>query len=194
MLNVNTIKVNIDKNVLKNYYNSPLSHRYNKYFIDNRNKIANSKKTYEKRDTIQRSPRPNYNKIQIDKINKSKEKTNNNDNNDADNNNANKKLVFNDEQEIIEYIKNKYSKRNVDKIINRGGNNNNIRGEPKKENKPMGLMTTEEGKKIKQKNEELSSEIKSLQYENRQYKKELDYMKNRFNDLSKEINTIKENK
>ena len=37
----------------------------------------------------------------------------------------------------------------------------------------MGLMITEEGKKIKQKNEELSTEIKNqnLIFENKQYKK-----------------------
>ena len=177
-LNVNTIKVNIDKNILKDYNNSPLSNRYNKYFIDNKNKLPHNrynKKTYEKRDPIQKLPKPNYNNIES-------------------NSNNNNKLVFNDEQEIIEYIKKKYNKRNIDEIINRGKNNKVI-VEPKKEkNNYMAMITSEEGKKIKQKNEELSTEIKNLKYENRQYKKELNDMKNRFNDLSKEISTIKENK
>ena len=177
-LNVNTIKVNIDKNILKNYNNSPLSYRYNKYFIGNKNKLPNNrfiKKTYEKRDTIQRSPNPNFN--------------------NAENNNNNNKLVFKDEEEIIEYIKKKYNKRNIDEIINRENNNKAIY-EPKKEKKEdhMRMMTTEEGKKIEQKNDELSNEINNLKCENRRCKKELNDMKNRFNDLTKEINTIKENK
>ena len=179
-LNVNTIKVNIDKNILKDYNNSPLSNRYNKYFIDNKNKLPYTrfnKKTYEKRDTIQRSPKPNYNNIE------------------SNNNNNNNKLVFNDEQEVIDYIKKKYNKRNIDEIISRG-NNNKVIVEPKneKKNRYMAMITSEEGKKIKEKNEELSTEIKNLKFENRQYKKELNDMKNRFNVLSKEINTIKENK
>ena len=179
-LNVNTIKVNIDKNILKDYNNSPLSSRYNKYFIDNKNKLPYTrfnKKTNEKRDTIQRSPKPNYNNIE------------------SNNNNNNNKLVFNDEQEVIDYIKKKYNKRNIDEIISRG-NNNKVIVEPKneKKNRYMAMITREEGKKIKEKNEELSIKIKNLKFENRQYKKELNDMKNRFNDLSKEINTIKENK
>ena len=67
-------------------------------------------------------------------------------------NNLKKKYVFNDEEEIIEYIKKKYNKRNVEEIINRGNTNNNNNNEiyePKKDNKYRGLMTTEEGKKIK---------------------------------------------
>ena len=194
-INVNTIKVNIDKNILKDYCNSPLSNRYNKYFIDNRNKLINknkNKKTYEKRETIQRSPNPNYINEQFDNY-KNKDQISVDAKTDINTNNLKKKYVFNDEEEIIEYIKKKYNKRNVEEIINRGNtNNNNIIYEPKKENKYTGLMTTEEGKKIKQKNEELSTEIKNLKFENKQYKKELNEMKNKFNDLSKEINTIKD--
>ena len=170
---INTIKINIDKNILRDYNNSPLSNRYNKYFIDNKNKPPNNrfnKKTYEKRETIQKSSELNYNNIE-----------NNN------NNNNNNRLVFNDEEEIIEYIKKKYNKRNIDEIITRGRNNNKVIV-------GMGMMTSEEGKKMRQKNDQLSTEIKNLKYENRQHKKELNDMKNRFNDLSKEINTIKGNK
>ena len=58
--------------------------------------------------------------------------------------------------------------------------------------KYFGLMTTEEGNKIKQKNEQLSSKIKYLINENKIYKKELNEMKNKFNDLSREIINIKE--
>ena len=200
-IDVNTIKVNIDKNILKDYCNSPLSNRYNKYFIDNRNKLINknkNKKTYEKRETIQRSPKPSYINEQFDNY-KNKDQMSVDAKTDINpintNNNIKKKYVFNDEEEIIEYIKKKYNKRNVEEIINRGNtNNNNVIYEPKKENKYMGLMTTEEGKKIKQKNEELSTEIKNLKFENKQYKKELNDMKNKYNDLSKEINIIKENK
>ena len=190
--------MNIDKNILKDYSNSPLSKRYNKYFIDNRNKLINkNKKTYEKRETIQRSPKPSYINEQFDNY-KNKDQISvdsKTDINALNINNLKNKYVFNDEEEIIEYIKKKYNKRNVEEIINRGNtNNNNIIYEPKKENKYTGLMTTEEGKKIKQKNEELSTEIKNLKFENKQYKKELNEMKNKFNDLSKEIYTIKETK
>ena len=47
----------------------------------------------------------------------------NSDNNNI-NNNSNKKnkYVFNDEEEIIEFIKKKYNKRKVDEILNRGDN------------------------------------------------------------------------
>ena len=201
-VNVNTIKVNIDKNILKDYCNSPLSNRYNKYFIDNRNKLINKNKnkntkTYEKRETIQRSPKSNYIIEQFDNY-KNKEQISvdaKTETNAINVNNLKKKYIFNDEEEIIEYIKKKYNKRNIEEIINRGNtNNNNVIYEPKKGNKYVGLMTTEEGKKIKQKNEELSTEIKNLKFENRQYKKELNDMKNKFIDLSKEINIIKENK
>ena len=198
--NVNTIKVNIDKNILKDYCNSPLSTRYNKYFIDNRNKLFNKniiKKTYEKRETTQRSPKVNYINNQFDNY-KNKDQISvdaKTDINATNTNNLKNKYVFNDDEEIIEFIKKKYNKRNIEEIINKGNNNiNNEIYEPKKEKKYIGLMTTEEGKKIKQKNEELSTEIKNLKFENKQYKKELNDMKSRFNDLSKEISTIKETK
>ena len=60
-------------------------------------------------------------------------------------------MIFNDEEEIIEYIKKKYNKRNIDEIINKGNNKKEIVVEPKKEKekKYIGLMTSEEGKKIK---------------------------------------------
>ena len=38
-LKVNTIKVNIDKNILKDCNNSPMPSRYNKNFIGNKNKL-----------------------------------------------------------------------------------------------------------------------------------------------------------
>ena len=188
---LSSIKVNIDKNLLKDYYNSPLSYRYNKYFSDNKDKIPNkrnNKKTYEKRDTIHRSPL-------IDSTNNKNDINDTNTINSGNNLNPNK-LIFNDEEEIIEYIKKKYNKRNIDEIINKGNNKKEIVVEPKKEKekKYIGLMTSEEGKKIKQKNDELSTEIKNLKFENKKYKKELNDMKNRFNDLSKEINTIKQGK
>ena len=198
--NVSTIKVNIDKNILKDYCNSPLSTRYNKYFIDNRNKLFNKnkiKKTYEKRETTQRSPKVNYINNQFDNY-KNKDQISvdaKTDINATNTNNLKNKYVFNDDEEIIEFIKKKYNKRNIEEIINKGNSNiNNAIYEPKKEKKYIGLMTTEEGKKIKQKNEELSTEIKNLKFENKQYKKELNDMKSRFNDLSKEISTIKESK
>ena len=201
---VNTIKVNIDKKLIKDYYNSPLSQRYNNYFIKNK-KINNStnKKIYEKRETLQRSPKPNYSQNQVDKNTNNNEQVSENAKNtistDNNINNSNKtnKYVFNDEEEIIEFIKKKYNKRKVDEILNRGDNGMVVdANEPKKEKekKYLGLMTTEEGKKIKQKNEELSTQIKQLKYENKNYKKELNDIKNKFDDLSKEINDIREKK
>ena len=38
-LNVNTIKVNIDKNILKDCNNLPMPSLYNKNFIGNKNKL-----------------------------------------------------------------------------------------------------------------------------------------------------------
>ena len=197
--NSNTIKINIDKNILKDYNNSPLSYRYNKYFINNRNKLSTSninKKIYEKRDPIPKSPKTSYINIKNKNNNKNVEKISsdgNNDKNINDNYNLKKnKYIFNDDEEIIEYIKKKYQKRNVEEIINKDINNKF--NEQQNKNRYHGLMTNEEGKQIKQKNEELSTEIKNLQFQNQQYKKELDDMKNKFNDLSKEINNIKENK
>ena len=55
-------------------------------------------------------------------------------------------------------------------------------------------MITEEGDLIKLKNEELSNEIKQLKFENNQYKKELNDMKNKFINLNKKVDIIQENK
>ena len=220
---INSIKVNIDKKLIKDYYNSPLSQRYNQYFINNSNKKINSsnditKKKYEKRETLQRNLNPNFMNIQND--NNSNEQVSDNDKNninkdkdnvnkDANNSNKKNKYVFNNEEEIIEFIRKKYNKRKVDDILKKEDNvTNNVNAntnvnvneneigvnEPKKRKtkKYLGLMTTEEGKKIKQKNEELSNQIKQLKYENKNYKKELNDIKNKYDDLSKEINDIKE--
>ena len=233
---INSIKVNIGKKLIKDYYNSPLSQRYNKYFINNNNKNINSsnnisKKKYEKRDTFPKNLNPNF--MIIQKNNNSNEQVSDNDKNNIkkpnkdnkdnkynkdnkdnkDDNNSNKiKYVFNDEEEIIEFIRKKYNKRKIDEILKRDDNidntNTNINdndndndneigvNEPKKRKakKFLGLMTTEEGKKIKQKNEELSNQIKQLKFENKNYQKELNEIKNKFDDLSKEINDIKEKK
>ena len=88
------------------------------------------------------------------------------------NNNKNK-FIFNNENEIIEYFKNKYNKQKNNDI----GNNN------------IGLIPIDQVNKIKEKNEKL---INKLKYENIQYKKELIDVRNQFNDLSKEILNIKE--
>ena len=190
IISVNTIKVNIDKKILKNYCNSPLSHRYNKYFRDNNisNIRPNSKKVYEKRDT-NRVPLPNNINIQMDNYNT------NNSNKESINtitNNESNKYVFNDEKEIIEFIKKKYNKRNINEIFERKDDIS----ESKKEREMIyrNIKANEEVNKIKKKNEELFSEIKLLKYENIQYKKELNDMRNKFYYLSKEINSLKENK
>ena len=201
------IKVNMDKNLNKKFYNSPLtSLRFYKFFnnnnfdnkINNNNNI-NNKKIYEKRDPYQRLSNPKVIDTQIG-----------NDNNDIPikgnktpypeknyiNDDLNNKYIFNDEDEIIEFIKKKYNERNVNEIIKRE-NNNTPYDELKKEKgkeKYRGVMTTEEGDLIKLKNEELSNEIKQLKFENNQYKKELNDMKNKFINLNKKVDKIQENK
>ena len=202
--NLNTMRINIDKSLKKEFYNSPLSSiRFHKYFYNNNNTkkntnyyYNNNKKIYEKRDPYQRLFRPNLVDNQIDN-NYNNEDNSNKDNlmiNIDNNNSVRKKIVFNDDDEIIEYIKKKYNKRNVNEILNRE-NSYDALDEPKREkDKYNRLMTTEEGNKIKLKNEELSTEIKQLIFENKQYKRELNDMKNKFNSLSKEVKTIKDNK
>ena len=202
--NLNTMRINIDKSLKKEFYNSPLSSiRFHQYFNNNNNTKKNTnyyynknKKIYEKRDPYQRLFRPNLVDNHIDN------NYNNEDNSNRDklminidnNNSIRKKIVFNDDDEIIEYIKKKYKKRNVDEILNKENIYDSL-DEPKRErDKYNRLMTTEEGNKIKLKNEELSTEIKQLIFENKQYKKELNDMKNKFNSLSKEVKIIKENK
>ena len=198
------MRINIDKSLKKEFYNSPLSSiRFHKYFNNNNNTkkntnyyYNNNKKIYEKRDPYQRLFRPNLVDNQIDN-NYNNEDNSNKDNlmiNIDNNNSVRKKIVFNDDDEIIEYIKKKYNKRNVNEILNRE-NSYDALDEPKREkDKYNRLMTTEEGNKIKLKNEELSTEIKQLIFENKQYKRELNDMKNKFNSLSKEVKTIKDNK
>ena len=102
--------------------------------------------------------------------------------------NINKKMNFDKEEEIIEYIKKKYDKEKLKKIfviededisINTGNNKNEF-------------MTIEDGNRVKGENKQLLSEINKLKYENKQYKKELVDIRNQYNDLSKELNIIKE--
>ena len=102
-------------------------------------------------------------------------------------NKINDKLIFNKNEEIIEYIKKIYNNEKIKEIFL-------LEDKSKKqiENRLLGLMSLEEGNKIKEKNEELLNENNKLKYENRQYKKELIDIRNQFNDLSKEIIIIKE--
>ena len=207
-----------------NYYSTNTNPNIN----INTNLISSNsnKKIYEKRDPFQRSPKQRFNKklylnnnnTTNDIFNRNKrisnaENNNNNiiNNNNIYNNNNNynmirNKLVFNNEEEIIEFIKKKYNKRNVDEIFNRNNNNNNNNHQHQHGNKVVNdeesntdrgrrygnVMSTEEGNKIKLKNEELSSEITQLKNDNKKYKKELIDMKTKYNDLNKQMNTIKE--
>ena len=102
-------------------------------------------------------------------------------------NKINDKLIFNNKEEIIEYIKKMYNNEEIKEIFL-------LEDKTKKEveNKLLGLMSLEEGNKIKEKNEELLNENSKLKYENKQYKKELIDIRNQFNDLSKEIIIVKE--
>lgn len=102
-------------------------------------------------------------------------------------NRINDKLIFNNNEEIIEYIKKIYNNEKIKDIFL-------LEDKSKKEieNRLLGLMSLEEGNKIKEKNEELLNENSKLKYENKQYKKELIDIRNQFNDLSKEIIIVKE--
>ena len=102
-------------------------------------------------------------------------------------NKINDKLIFNNKEEIIEYIKKLYNIEKIKEIFL-------LEDKSKKEieNRLLGLMSLEEGNKIKEKNEELLNENSKLKYENKQYKKELIDIRNQFNELSKEIIIIKE--
>ena len=102
-------------------------------------------------------------------------------------NKINDKLIFNNNEEIIEYIKKIYNNEKIKDIFL-------LEDKSKKEieNRLLGLMSLEEGNKIKEKNEELLNENSKLKYENKQYKKELIDIRNQFNDLSKEIIIVKE--
>ena len=221
-MKLKTIKINIDKNKNNRFSNSPISFRFNKYCLKNAinnnnnsnytnmNNFYNSrsnKRIYEKRDTFQRSPRQSIinkylenNTKDINIPNNGKRMSNPinniiNNNNNINNNMINNKLVFNNEEEIIDFIKRKYNKRNVDDILNRNEyGNNNVVDETKNSGGKYSRMSTEEGNLIKLRNEELSSEITQLKNDNKKYKKELNDMKTKFNDLSKQINTIKDNR
>ena len=203
---VSTGQINNNIYLKKEYYNSPFSlpkfnnSNSNYYSNDIYNKNINNnnnnyyKKVYQKRNTFLNSPNegrfmgnsnesvPNFNNYNLKK---GMDNINNN-------NISQKKLIFNDENEIIDYLRKKYNKRNVEEILDRVDNGMPMEDIEKEKNSARkGLLTTEEGNKIRQKNEELSTEIKHLMNENKLYKKELNDIKNRFDDLSKEITTIK---
>ena len=219
--NINKKFLNSPLSIRFNKY--PTNNNYNSINTNpniNTNLISSisNKKIYEKREPFQRSPKQRFNKnlhlnnnnTNNDIFNKNKRLSNaeNNNNNIINNNIYNNnynmirnKLVFNNEEEIIEFIKKKYNKRNVDEIFNRNNNNNhhydNKVVNDEESNTDRGrrygnVMTTEEGNKIKLKNEELSSEITQLKNDNKKYKKELIDMKTKYNDLNKQMNTIKE--
>jgi len=213
---LSTGQINIDSYLKKDYCNSPFSmskfnnSNYNSNVTynkkdnnkkDNNNKYNNCyKKVYQKRNTFLSSPSegkfmgnsnesvPNFNNY----IKKEMNNININSNKNIINQ---KKFIFNDENEIIDYLRKKYNKRNVEEILDKVDNGMPMEDIEKEKNNPKkGLLTTEEGNKIRQKNEELSTEIKQLLHENKLYKKELNDIKNRFDDLSKEITHIKGSK
>ena len=92
------------------------------------------------------------------------------------------KFKFNNEEEIIEYIENKYNTQII--TINKSRKVNNT--------KEKEFKNIEEEKLIKEKNEMLLNEINKLKYENKQYKKELIDIRNQFNELSNEKKLLKE--
>lgn len=192
---VSTGQLNIDTNLKKEYYNSPFSiPKFNNpnpnYYTNatyNNNNNNYYKKVYQKRNTYLRSPNEerfmgNANES-VPNFNNKKKEMNNNVNINQ------KKFIFNDESEIIDYLRKRYNKRNVEEILDRVDNGMPMEDIERERRKR--LLTTEEGNKIRQKNEELSTEIKQLIHENKLYKKELNDIKNKFDDLSKEITIIK---
>ena len=201
---VSASQINNDNYLKKEYYNSPFSlpkfNNSNSHYYSNAtyNKNNNNyyKKVYQKRNTLISSPNdarfmgnsnesvPNFNNYNL---NKGMDNINN-----SNNIIIQKKFIFNDESEIIDYLRKKYNKRNVEEILDRIDNGMPMEDIEKEKNSPRkGLLTSEEGNQIRQKNEELSTEIKQLINENKFYKKELNDIKNRFDYLSKEITNIK---
>ena len=179
----NAVQINIKKT---------LKTKYNSYYPS----ILNSTKNYEK------SPRE-INNDQISKIyyNKGQKNINNNKKHEikikTSDNLKNNKFIFNNEEEILYYIKKRYNNRQIGKLFNEQEQENHMEKNKigiEKKNKYFYPRTGEEENKIIQKNEELFEQIKQLINENKQYKKELNDMKTKFNDLSKEVLTLKEKK
>ena len=105
------------------------------------------------------------------------------------------KMIFNNEEEILYYIKKKYNNNQIGKLFT--GQENHMEMDRigiEKENKYFSSLTSDEGNKIIKKNEDLFEQIKQLIDENKHYKKELNYIKTKFDDLSKEVLTLKEKK
>ena len=180
---VNVVQINIKKTI-KNKFNA------------NTTSIFFPIKSYEK------SPR----KINNEKINKiyynNDQKNNNNNKKNgmkirANNNLNNNKLVFNNEEEILYYIKKRYNNNQIGKLFNEQENHMEKEKDRigiMKENKYFNSLAGDEGNKIIKKNEELFEQIKQLIDENKQYKKELNDIKTKFDYLSKEVLTLKEKK
>ena len=178
---VNVVQINIKKTV-KNKFNG------------NTTSIFFPIKSYEN------SPRA-INNEKINKIyyNNGQKNINNNKKNGikikANNNLNNNKLVFNNEEEILYYIKKRYNNNQIGKLFNEQENHmEKDRIGIEKENKYFNSLASDEGNKIIKKNEELFEQIKQLIDENKQYKKELNDIKTKFNFLSKEVLTLKEKK
>jgi hypothetical protein len=111
------------------------------------------------------------------------------------NNLNNNKFIFNNEEEILYYIKKRYNNNQIGKLFT--GQENHMEMDRigiEKENKYFCSLTSDEGNKIIKKNEDLFEQIKQLIDENKHYKKELNYIKTKFDDLSKEVLTLKEKK
>ena len=213
------IRVNTLKNKIKPQNISKICNkekRYNKNELSKVNVVQiNIKKTFKNKfnenppsilfpiKNYQKSPRE-INNDQINKI------YYNNDNNGQKsiksnkkngikikikNNLNNNKFIFNNEEEILYYIKKKYNNKQINKFFNGQENHTEMnRNGIEKQNKYFSSLTSDEGNKIVKKNEELFEQIKQLIDENKQYKKELNDIKTKFDDLSKEVLTLKEKK
>ena len=86
----------------------------------------------------------------------------------------NNKIAFNNEGEIIRYIKSKYKNEKIRELF----------FEKNDEFIDYNIYNKEK--------EKLENEINKLRYDNKQYKKELFDIRNQYNDLFKEINILKE--
>ena len=216
------IKVNTLKNKNKPQNISKISNQEKKYKKNELSKVnvaqINIKKTFKNKfnanppsilfslKNYEKSPR----EINNDQINKIYYNNNNNNNNGQKNINSNKKngikikiknnlnnnkFIFNNEEEILYYIKKKYNNKQINKLFYGQENHTEMnRSSIEKQNKYFSSLTSDEGNRIVKKNEELFEQIKQLIDENKQYKKELNDIKTKFDDLSKEVLTLKEKK
>ena len=177
---VNVVQINIKKTIKTKFNeNSPSKLFQIKNYENSPREIKNEKINKIYYNNVQKNINNNKNCKKI----RSKNNLNNN------------KLIFNNEEEILYYIKKRYNNKQIGKLFNDQENHmEKDRIGIQKETKYFSSLASDEGNKIIKKNEELFEQIKQLIDENKQYKKELNDIKSKFDYLSKEVLTLKEKK